>query len=118
PGLRTFTGMAMAEKYKQLIRVAAVSILFALLLLMINTYFGEPPLPTQPSKSLRMYTPPFLLALCWGVNMAVLRWLQPPLARRFPSRWLNFYLPGYVVLYVLVMILYLTWTSINGPGHS
>jgi hypothetical protein len=107
----------MEEKYKQLIRVGAVTILIALLLLTVNIYLGGPadgPDPRRPG--VRMATQPLLLAICWGANLAVLKWIQPGLSRRFPSRWLNFYLPGYLVLYALTTAGYIGWVHYDHPG--
>lgn len=109
--------MAMEEKYKQLIRVGAVTILFALLLLTVNIYLGAAAdEPDRRSPGLRLATQPLMLGICWFVNLAVLRWVQPPLSRRFPSRWLNFYMPGYVALYGLVSAIYWIWGPFGNRG--
>ncbi|TDX01711.1 histidine kinase [Dinghuibacter silviterrae] len=110
--------MAMEEKYKQLIRVGIVFIVFAFLMLLLNIYLGGPDEGPgdRHTPGFRLTTQPLVLTLCWAVNLAVLRWLQPVLSRRFPSRWLNFYLPGFVALYLTMVAIFGAWVHFDDHG--
>jgi sensor histidine kinase YesM len=110
--------MAMEEKYKQLIRVGAVTIGLAFLMLLFNIYLGgadEGP-DARHTPAFRLTIQPLALTICWAVNLAALRWLQPLLARRFSSRWLNFYLAAYVSLYLVMLAIFGAWVHFGQHG--
>jgi len=110
--------MRLEERYRQLIRIAGIIILFLLLLGVLSIYFSGND-PVQKQNITRKFIPTIIgITLSWIQNIALLIFLQPVLVKWRDKRWLSFYLPSYLIMLVIIeFALHSSLVPDDAPRH-
>src|SRR5882762_494023 len=96
----------LSRKDKQLIRIAAwINLLLLLLGVSVFLFLSNNP-ATNAVVATRKITS-FVLAnsICWVINISLLLFFEPVVSRRINNKLTAFYLPSYIMVFSLALII-------------